>query len=156
MELTNNRNASLARLLLITLPFVLLIGSSLPALFLLIQTWVPTIISGALMIIGWSTTIILRLTSVRFKFSEQTISVFYHPINPMTSNFKRIDIVSTRLLKCEIRTSCAGLRKELILYETISGQDASYPPVSINLCGKEMIRKVQDYLSACYSAGTSS
>ncbi|MFA5815151.1 MAG: hypothetical protein WC865_05990, partial [Bacteroidales bacterium] len=135
MEINNERNASIAKAILISTPFVLLLGTGLLAIFLVIYTWIPTIISGILVILGWSITVILRLTSVKFLFSEDTISVLYYPISPMTSNFKRIDIASNKLLKYEIRTSLMGFSKELILHESIGGEDASYPPVSITLCG---------------------
>lgn len=148
MEIDNDKSASLAKAILISVPFVLLLGSSLLAIFLIIYTWIPTIISGILVILGWSITVTLRLISVKFQFSDETISVFYYPISPMTSNFKRIDIASNKLLKYEIRTSWMGFRKELILHESVGGEDASYPPLSITLCGKETIRKIEEYLSA--------
>lgn len=153
MEIDNNRRASIAKMILISGPFVLLLGSGLLAIFLLIHTWIPTIISGILVILGWSITVILRLKSLKFRFSEESISVLYYPISPMTSNFKRIDIASDKLLKYEIRTTLMGFRKELILYESISGEEATYPPVSIVLCGKDAIRKVEEYLSAYCSKG---
>ena len=153
MEIDNDRRASLAKMILISGPFVLLLGSGLLAIFLLIHTWIPTIISGILVILGWGITVMLRLKSVKFRFSDDTISVLYYPISPMTSNFKRIDIASNKLIKYEITTSLMGLRKELILYESISGEEAAYPPVSITICGKDTIRKVEEYLSAYCSNG---
>ncbi|TSA38298.1 MAG: hypothetical protein D4R64_03235 [Porphyromonadaceae bacterium] len=140
-------------MILISVPFVLLLGSGLLAIFLFIHTWIPTIISGILVILGWSITVILKLLSVKFHFSDDTISVLYYPISPMTSNFKRIDIASYKFLKYQIKTSLLGLRKDLILYESIGGEAASYPPVTITLCGKETIRKIEEYLSAYCSNG---
>lgn len=156
MEIDNERNATRAKMVLISTPFVFLLGSGLLAIFLLIHTWIPTIISGILVILGWSITVILRLSSVRFRFSDDTISVFYYPISPMTSNYKRIDIASDKLVKYEITTSWLGFKKELILHESISGEDASYPPVSIALCGKKTIHTIEEYLSAYCSPGMSS
>jgi hypothetical protein len=156
MEIDNSRIASIAKAILISTPFVLLLGSGLLAIFLLIYTWIPTIISGILVILGWGITVVLRLKSVKFRFSDDTITVLYYPISPMTSNFKRIDIASGKLLRYEIRNLWMGLRKELILYESLSGEEAAYPPVSITLCGKESIRQIEEYLSAYCSPGVSS
>jgi hypothetical protein len=80
----------------------------------------------------------------------------YYPISPMTSNFKRIDIAPDKLLNYEIRTSWLGLRKDLILHEDIGGEDASYPPVSLTICSKETICRIEEYLLAYRSSGTNS
>ncbi len=146
MELDNKKNATRASLLLITLPFVLLLCCCVPALFLLIQTWIPTIVSGALVIICWAATFIFRLSAVRFKITESSISVFYNPINPMTSSFKRIEIATEMLAKFEIKTSWNGLKKELFLFENINSQVAAYPPVSLTLCNKETISRIEQEL----------
>lgn len=156
MEIDNDKNASLAKAILISTPFVLLLGSGLLAIFLVIHTWIPTIVSGTLVILGWGITVILRLTSVKVRFSGDAITVLYYPISPMTSNFKRIDIAANKLMKYEIRTSLAGFRKELFLFERVNGEEASYPPVTITLCRKETIYQLEQNLSAYCSAGTSS
>lgn len=156
MELDNDRNATRAKMLLISLPFVLLLGSGLLAIFLILHTWIPVIISGILMFAGWSVTVILKLKSVKFRFGENEITVLYYPISPMTSNFKRIDIASDKLLRFEIRSSLMGMRKDLILYESISGEEASYPPVSITLFDKKTLSRIESNLSAYCSPGTSS
>jgi len=148
MEIDNAKNASRAKGILISIPFALLLGSGLLAIFLVIGTWIPTIISAILMILGWSITVILKLTSVKFRFNDDAISIFYYPISPMTSNFKRIDIASDKLLSYEIRISLLGFKKELVLYESISGEEAAYPPVSLTLCGKESIRRIEEHFSA--------
>lgn len=146
MEIDNDRRASLAKVILISGPFVLLLGSGLLAIFLLIHTWIPTIISGILVILGWGITVMLRLKSVKFRFSDDTISVLYYPISPMTSNFKRIDIASNKLVKFEIRVSLMGLSKELILYEDLDGQIATYKPVSLALCDEDTISRIEQEL----------
>lgn len=156
MEIDNDKKATRAKMLLISLPFVLLLGSGLLAIFLVIFTWIPVIISGILVILGWSITVVLGLKSVKFRFTDEMITVLYYPISPMTSNFKRIDIASDKLLRYEITTSLMGLKKELVLHENIGGQDASYPPVSLTICGKETIRRIEESLSAYYSSGTNS
>lgn len=156
MELDNEKNATRAKALLISTPFVLLLGSGLLAIFLLIQTWIPTIISCGLVILGWATTVVLRLNSVKFRFAGEGFTVLYYPISPMTSNFKRIDIAAGKLIRYEIVSSLGGLRKDLILFENIDGEEAAYPPVSIALCGKDMISALEENLSAYCSAGTSS
>jgi len=146
MEIDNDRRASLAKMILISAPFVLLLGSGLLAIFLIIHTWIPTIISGILVILGWGITVMLRLKSVKFRFSDDTISVLYYPISPMTSNFKRIDIASNKLVKFEIRVSLMGLSKELILYEDLDGQIATYKPVSLALCDEDTISRIEQEL----------
>jgi hypothetical protein len=156
MEIDNDRNATRAKVILISVPFVMLIGSSLLAIFQIIFTWIPTLISGLLVIFGWSITVILKLKSVKFRFSEEMITVLYYPISPMTSNFKRIDIASDKLAAFEIRSGWLGFKKELVLHENINGEEAPYPPVVITLCGKEAISQIREYLSAYCSAGTSS
>jgi hypothetical protein len=156
MEIDNDKRASRAKMLLISLPFVLLLAGSVPALFLWIDTWIPTLVAGSLVILGWAATVILKLTSVKFRFSDEAISVLYYPISPMTSNYKRIDIDSDKLLKYEIRISWGGLKKDLILYEKIGGEEASYPPVSITLCKKNLILEIEENLSAYCSKGTNS
>lgn len=156
MEIDNDKRATRAKMILISAPFVLLLVSSILAIFLLIHTWVPTIISGILVISGWLITVILKYESVKFRFTEETLTVLYYPISPMTSNFKRIDIPSNKLMNYEIRSSLMGLKKELILMENINGEMASYPPVNITICGKEAIQLLEEQLSAYRSAGESS
>ena len=154
MEIDNNKRASLAKALLISVPFVMLVVSGLLACFQIILIWIPVIISGALVITGWCITLILRLKCVKFRFTDDMISVLYYPISPMTSSFKRIDIAAGSLLRYEISSSWMGLRKELILHENISGEDASYPPVSVVLCGKKTIQTIEEYLSAYCTSGS--
>ncbi len=156
MELDNSKRASQIKTLLISVPFVLMLGSGLLAIFLVIFTWIPVIISGILVILGWTITVVLQLKSVKFRFTDEEISVLYYPISPMTSSFKRIDIEAGKLLRYEIRSSWGGLKKDLILHEKIGGEDASYPPVSITICGNETIRRMEEYLSAYCSPGISS
>ena len=156
MEMDNDKRASRVKMLLISVPFVLLLAASIPALFLLIHTWLPTLLAGILVILGWAATFILKLTSVKFRFNEEGLSVFYYPISPMTSSFRRIDIAPGKLSNYEIIRKWGGLKRDLVLYENIGGQDASYPPVSITLCGREMVRTLNEYLSDYRSAGTSS
>ena len=146
MELDNKPQVSRAKLLLITLPFVLLLCCSVPALFLLINTWIPTFIAGALVLIGWVAAYAFRLTAIRFKFTDARISVFYNPINPMTSSFRRIEIATEMLEKYEIRVSWGGWKKELILHENLDGQIAIYPPVSLTLCDEDTISKIEQEL----------
>lgn len=156
MEIDNDKRATRAKILLISFPFVLLIASSLLALFLVIDTWIPALISGMLVLAGWLTTVVLRLTIVKFRFAEEAITVLYYPISPMTSNFRRIIIDAGNLARFEVVHSLGGLRKDLLLYENTGGQEASYPPVSIRLCEPEMIRKVTEQLNSYLSTGTSS
>ena len=155
MEIDNDKRASRAKMLLISVPFVLLLATALPAMFLLIHTWLPTIAAGLLMILGWGATLALKMKSVKFRFGEDAITVFYYPISPMTSNYKRIDIPADKLARYEIRSSWSGLRKDLVLYENVSGEEASYPPVSIALCGEKIITAVEEELRS-YCSGTSS
>jgi len=143
-------------MLLISFPFVLLLVNGVLAIFLVVLTWVPTLISGLLVIIGWLITASLKLTSVRFRFTNDAITILFYPITPMTSKFQRIDIDPNRISGYEIRSSLMGLKKELILFERINGEEASYPPVNITLCGKEAILKTEEYLSAYCSTGASS
>lgn len=147
MEIDNDRKASRAKMILISAPFIALLVTSLLALFLLINTWLPAIISGILMFTGWVIIILLRLTSVKFRFSDDTISILYYPISPMTSNFKRIDIPSDKLVDFEIKTSFLGLRKDLLLFESIRGETAAYPPVSITLCSSDGILRMKEVLN---------
>jgi hypothetical protein len=156
MEIDNHKRASVTKALLISTPFVLLLASSLLALFLVIHTWVPTLISGFLVIAGWILIIILKLKFVKFRFTNEIIQVLYYPISPMTSNFKRIEIAGHNLVKFEIKPSWNGLRNELILYEQNGSEVAVYPPVSVTLFEKESIALINDYLSAYCSAGTNS
>lgn len=156
MEIDNDKTATRVKMALISFPFALLLISSVLAIFLLIHTWLPTLISGILVILGWAITVSLRLTSVKFRFSDEGLTVLYYPVSPMTSNFKRIDIATGKLIKYEIRTSLFGLKRELCLFEDINGEEASYPPVNITICRKETLRQIEENLSAYCSLGSSS
>jgi hypothetical protein len=156
METDNERNASRAKAILISTPFVLLLGSGLLAIFLLIHTWVPTIIAGVLVLAGWGITVVLRLCTVKFRFSDDAITVLFYPISPMTSKFRRIDIASGKLVRFEVRTTLMGFRKELVLFENFDGEEAAYPPVSIALFTRDDIRELMENLSAYCSDGTNS
>ena len=156
MEFDNDKRASRPKMLLITVPFVLLLCTSVPALFLLINTWIPALISAGLMILGWAATVVLKLKNVKFRFAPDQVSVLYYPITPMTSSYKRIDIAAGRLSGYEIATGWGGLRKDLVLHEKIGGEDASYPPVSVLLCSRETLRLLRESLDAYLPSGTSS
>jgi len=151
MEIDNDKRATAAKAVLISTPFILLLGTGLLAIFLLIHTWIPTIISGVLVLLGWGITVVLRLQSVKLRVSDDIISLFYYPMTPMTSNFKRIYIPTDKLSKYQIRSSLMGYRKELILYERIDGEDAAYPPVNITLFGKSGIHKIEEFLNSLCS-----
>lgn len=151
MEIDNDRNATRAKTLLISIPFVLMLGSGLLAIFRAIYTWIPTIGSGLLVILGWGIIVVLSLKSVKFKFNNETLTILYYPISPMTYNFKRIEIAATRLIKYEIITSFFGIRKELVLYENINGEEASYPPVSLTLYGKESVAQIENLIKSLCS-----
>lgn len=148
MEFGNDKNASRTKMVLISIPFMLLLGTGLLAIFQLIGTWIPTIVSGILVLLGWSITVLLKLKSVKFRFIDDKFAVLYYPVSPMTSNFKKIEIASDQFVKYEIKKSWMGLKKDLILYEIKRGEEACYPPVSITICGKETIRKLEECLSA--------
>ncbi|MDD4644531.1 MAG: hypothetical protein PHY99_00920 [Bacteroidales bacterium] len=150
MEIDNEKQATRTKMFLISIPFVLLLGTGLLAIFLVIHTWIPTLISGGLVILGWAATVALKLQSVRFRVRDGKVTVLYYPISPMTSNFKKIEIPVEQLSKYEI-TRSPGNRKELILYETVGGEEAAYPPVSLTVFGKTNILKLEEILNSLCS-----
>jgi len=150
MEIDNEKQASRTKMFLISIPFVLLLGTGLLAIFLVIHTWIPTLISGGLVILGWAATVLLKLQSVRFRVRDGKVTVLYYPISPMTSNFKKIEIPVEQLSGYEIIRS-PGNRKELVLHETIGGEEAAYPPVSLTVFGKPNIHKLEEILKSLCS-----
>ena len=136
METDNQKQTTLAKLFLITIPTGLLLGTGLLAVFLVIHTWFPVIISGGLVIVGFFIAVVLRLQFVRFKITNEVIQVFYYSLRPLATNFRRIEINLPAYAGGEIRKSLGGLRKDLVLLEWIQGQKAEYPPVSLSLFPK--------------------
>ena len=138
MEPDNQKQTTLAKLLLITIPTGLLLGTGLLTVFLVIHTWLPVFISAGLVIIGFLVTLILRLQFVRFKISGDQIQIFYYSLRPMATRFRRIEINRPAYAGGEVRKSFSGIRKDLVLLEWIQGQKAEYPPVSLHLFGKNV------------------
>ncbi len=143
MELDNAKGTFLAKLILIHIPVVLLLGTGILALFLIIHTWLPVIISGVLVILGWLVTIILRLMFVRLRISEDKITVMYYPIRILSSNYKKIEIRKDQFAGGEIAKKMGGLRTCLILFESASGTTAAYPPVTISLFSAKDLKKIK-------------
>ncbi|HBB93487.1 MAG: hypothetical protein A2X22_12480 [Bacteroidetes bacterium GWF2_49_14] len=143
MELDNAKGTFLAKLILIHIPVALLLGTGILALFLIIHTWLPVIISGLLVILGWLVTVILRLMFVRLRISEDSITVMYYPIRILSSNYKKIEIRKDQFAGGEISGKMGGLRTILLLYEDASGTNAAYPPVTISLFSAKDLKKIK-------------
>ena len=143
MEIDNAKGTFLAKLFLINIPVVLLLGTGILALFLLIHTWVPVIISGVLVLLGWLVTVLLRLMFVRLRISDDKITVMYYPIRILSSNYKKIEIRKDQFAGGEISEKMGGLRTSLLLYETASGTRAAYPPVSVSLFSAKDLKKIK-------------
>lgn len=143
MEIDNSKGTFLAKLILINIPVVLLLGTGILALFLIIQSWLPVIISGVLVILGWMVTIILRLMFVRLRISEDSIRVMYYPIRILSSNYKKIEIPKDQFAGGEISETMGGLRTSLLLYEAAPGAKAAYPPVTISLFSARDLKKIK-------------
>jgi len=148
MEVNNSKNVTRTKTALISVPFMLLLGTAVLAIFRMIDTWMLTLISGVLVLVGWSLTIVLKLKAVKFRYQDDKIALLYYPVSPLTANFKKIEIAAGQFVKYEIRTRWLGLKKDLILYETKAGEEACYPPVSITIFGKENLRQVKEILDS--------
>jgi hypothetical protein len=143
MEIDNSKGTFLAKLFLINIPVVLLLGTGILALFLIIHTWLPVIISGGLVIIGWLVTLFLRLMFVRLRISDDKITVMYYPIRILSSNYKKIEIRKDQFAGGEISETMGGLRISLLLYETASGSRATYPPITVRLFSAADLKKIK-------------
>jgi hypothetical protein len=138
MEIDNQQQTTIAKLLLITIPTGLMLGTGLLTVFLVIHTWLPVIISAGLVITGFLVTLVLRLQFVRFKISGDQIQVFYYALRPMATRFRKMEISRSAYAGGEVHKSLGGIRKDLVLLEWIQGQKAEYPPVSLLLFSKKI------------------
>ena len=77
MEISNERQTYWAKLFLINIPVIGLLVSGLLAVFLLIHTWLPVLISGGLVVIGSLIIWIYRMQYVKIKAENDTILVLF-------------------------------------------------------------------------------
>ncbi|MFH0760988.1 MAG: hypothetical protein V2A67_05755 [Bacteroidota bacterium] len=135
-EIDNKHGTVLAKLFLINIPVVLLLGTGLLAAFLVIHVWWPVFVSGGLVLAGLFITVVLHFQHVTIRISGEKIQVLYYPVRILANSYKRIEIQKELFAGGKFSSSLLGLRRELILFEWASGEKASYPPVSLLLFSK--------------------
>ena len=146
-EINNRRGTALAKFFLIHLPVALMLVTGLLAVFLVIHTWLPVIISGGLVILGLLITVVLHLQYVGIRLEEGKILVHYYPVRILANSYRRIEIGNNLYAGGEILTGMMGLRCDLVLREWASGSKATYPPVSLLLFSKSDRQKIKDLLN---------
>jgi hypothetical protein len=83
-----------------------------------------------------------------FYFSDEgdKILIRYHPIHPLVQKKSAIQIPKTGLAGYDIRSSILGLKKVLILRQSVKGKVAIYPPISITSLSEREINLLEKYL----------
>lgn len=148
MEISNERQTYWAKLLLINIPVIGLLVSGLLAVFLLIHTWLPVLISGGLVVIGSLIIWIYRMQYVKIKAENDTILVLYYTLGILSGNYRRIEMSRSAFAGSKITSSTGGIRKELVMQEWIEGKKATYPPVSVILFSKQDLDRIQELLQS--------
>ncbi len=78
--------------------------------------------------------ILSRLRQLNFfYFSDEgdKILIRYHPIHPLVQKKNAVQIPKIGLLGYDIRSSLLGLKKVIILRQSVKGRVATYPPIGI-------------------------
>lgn len=79
--------------------------------------------------------------------SEKLLFKFYS-LRPFMKKRRSIEILKGSLVKYEIKTSVAGQKKTLILYQRIKNKIAKYPPISISALNTEEQSNLVNSLNA--------
>ncbi len=147
MEISNEHQVYWAKLFLINIPVIALLVSGVLAIFLLIHTWTPVFVSGGLVILGSLIIMIFRMQFVKVKTEGDSVIVLFYTLGLLASNHRRIEIRKSSFAGCEMTSSFGGLLKELVMYEWVEGQKATYPPVSVILFPKKVKGEILELLS---------
>jgi hypothetical protein len=142
MEIDNGKGTFLARLFLINLPVISLLGTGILAIFLIIHTWLPVIISGAWVIAGWLVSVAFRLTFVKLIINNEKVKVLYYPVRILRGNYKRIEIRKDLFDGAEMVARPAGWIRNLVLFEKTSQGKAAYPPVNLSLFTRKQLNEI--------------
>jgi len=82
----------------------------------------------------------LRLLNY-FYFSDEgdKILIRYYPVHPLVQKKKAVQIPKIGLAGYEIKSSFVGLKKVLILRQSVKGKVANYPPIGITALNRKEI-----------------
>jgi hypothetical protein len=83
-----------------------------------------------------------------FYFSDEgdKILIRYHPIHPLVQKKSAVQIPKTGLAGYDIRSFFFGIKKVLILKQSMKGKVATYPPISITSLSDREIDLLEKYL----------
>ena len=83
-----------------------------------------------------------------FYFSDEgdKVLIRYHPIRPLVQKKKAVQIPKIGLAGYDIKISAFGLKKVLILRQTIKGKVANYPPIGITALKRNEIDLLKKHL----------
>ncbi|HEC44521.1 MAG TPA: hypothetical protein ENI20_17000 [Bacteroides sp.] len=93
--------------------------------------------------------IVSRLRKLNFfYFSDEgdKILIRYYPIQPLVQKKKAVQIPKIGLAGYDINTVALGLKKVLILRQTIKGKVAIYPPIGITTLKRKEIDLLKKHL----------
>jgi hypothetical protein len=82
-----------------------------------------------------------------FNDNGKNIIIRYYPLRPMARSRKSIEIPKARFAGFEIRNSLLGIKKILILKQTLKKSVAHYPPISISSLTREELAVLTRQLS---------
>jgi hypothetical protein len=93
--------------------------------------------------------IVSRLRKLNFfYFSDEgdKILIRYYPIHPLVQKKKAVQIPKIGLAGYDINSTALGLKKVLILRQTIKGKVAKYPPIGITILKRKEIDLLKKHL----------
>jgi len=135
-EYDNKKGASLAKLLLIRVPFMLLLAVGVATMFSWIVNYTWIIGSVILFMATLVLTVVFKMQYLRITEYTKRWEFRFYQIHPMSAGFRMIAIDKEKLAAVDISPKLGGMRNDLVLTELTPGGEARYPGLSLTLVSK--------------------
>ncbi len=107
---------------------------------------IVTLVYLILVVVSW----LRKLNFFYFSDEGDKILIRYYPIHPLVQKKKAIQIPKIGLAGYEINSFAFGLKKVLLLSQSVKGKVAKYPPIGITALNRKeinlLIKQLDKYL----------
>lgn len=148
MRINNQKQANIAKILLIRTPLLLALIILVLTLFKVINIPVLLISAAIVFALCLLTTLIFRLHYVSGEFSNNSIRIKYYHLFPLIREYRKIELSRQNLHTVSLEKRLAGQITILIISERTDDGIASYPEVPLSFFSKAQLSDINQILSS--------
>ena len=148
MQINNQKQANVAKILLIRTPLLVALIVLVLTLFQVINIPVLLITVAAIFALCLLATLIFRLHFIDGELSDDIISIKYYHLFPLIREYRKIELSGKNLHSFSFEKRFAGQVTVLILSEHTDTGIASYPEVPMSFFSKNQLSEISQTLSS--------